>query len=95
MVFNATFNNISVISWWSVLQVEKIGVHRENHALPQVTDKNYRNCNVVLSTLLHQLDSNSTTLMVIGTDCICCCKRNYHTITTMTVLINYLIFLMF
>jgi hypothetical protein len=23
---NATFNNISVISWWSVLLVEKIGV---------------------------------------------------------------------
>jgi len=22
MVFNATFNNISVISWWSVLLVE-------------------------------------------------------------------------
>jgi len=26
MVFNATFNNISVILWWSVLLVEKIGV---------------------------------------------------------------------
>ena len=30
-VFNATFNNISVISWWSVLLVEEIGVPRENH----------------------------------------------------------------
>jgi hypothetical protein len=27
-VFNATFNNISVISWWSVLLVEKTGVPR-------------------------------------------------------------------
>jgi len=26
MVFNATFNNISVISWWSVLFVEEINV---------------------------------------------------------------------
>jgi hypothetical protein len=26
MVFNATFNNISVISWRSVLLVEEIGV---------------------------------------------------------------------
>ena len=26
MVFNATFNNISVISWWSVLLVEVTGV---------------------------------------------------------------------
>jgi hypothetical protein len=28
MVFNATFNNISVISWWSVLLIEET---RENH----------------------------------------------------------------
>ena len=31
MVFNATFNNISVISWQSVLLVEETGVHGENH----------------------------------------------------------------
>jgi hypothetical protein len=31
MVFNATFNNISVISWWSVLLVEKTGGPGENH----------------------------------------------------------------
>ena len=31
MVFIATFNNTSVISWWSVLLVEEIGVSRENH----------------------------------------------------------------
>jgi hypothetical protein len=31
MVFNATFNNISVISWWSVLLMEETGVPRENH----------------------------------------------------------------
>jgi hypothetical protein len=31
MVFNATFNNISVISWRSVLLVEEVGVHREIH----------------------------------------------------------------
>jgi len=31
MVFNATFNNISIISWWSVLLVEKIEVTGENH----------------------------------------------------------------
>jgi hypothetical protein len=35
MVFNATFNNISAISWQSVLLVEKIT------DLPQVTDKLY------------------------------------------------------
>ena len=31
MVFSATFNNISVISWRSVLLVEETGVPGENH----------------------------------------------------------------
>ena len=31
MVFNATFINISVISWWSVLLVGETGVTGENH----------------------------------------------------------------
>jgi hypothetical protein len=31
MVFNATFNNISAISWRSVLLVEDTGVAEENH----------------------------------------------------------------
>ena len=31
MVFNVTFNYISVISWWSVLLVEETGVLRETH----------------------------------------------------------------
>ena len=44
MVFNATFNNISVISWWSVLLVEELGVPGENHrpfASHWLTDKLY------------------------------------------------------
>jgi hypothetical protein len=31
MVYNATFNNISAISWQSVLLVEETRVPRENH----------------------------------------------------------------
>ena len=31
MVFNATFNNISAISWRSALLVEETGVPEENH----------------------------------------------------------------
>jgi len=31
MVFNATFNHISVISWWSVFLVEETGVPGEHH----------------------------------------------------------------
>jgi hypothetical protein len=30
-VLNATFNNISVISWWLVLLVEETEVPEENH----------------------------------------------------------------
>ena len=39
MVLYATFNNISVISWRSVLLVEKTGVSEKTIDLPQVTDK--------------------------------------------------------
>jgi hypothetical protein len=31
MGFNATFNNISVILWWSFLLVEETGIPEENH----------------------------------------------------------------
>jgi len=30
MVFNATFNNISTITWWSVLLVDETSVPRDN-----------------------------------------------------------------
>ena len=41
-VFNVTFNNISVISWRSVLLVEVIGLPGETTNLPQVTDQIHR-----------------------------------------------------
>ena len=41
LMLNATFNNISVISWQSVLLVKETGVPGENHQLPQLTDKLY------------------------------------------------------
>jgi len=47
MMFKATFNNISVISWWSVLLVEETGENR------QTLSHN------VWSTLRHEQDSNS------------------------------------
>jgi hypothetical protein len=40
MVFNSTFNNISVISWMSVLLVEETRVTGENHV---VVSKRYIN----------------------------------------------------
>ena len=39
MVFNATFNSISVILWQSVLMVEETEYPEETTDLPQVTDK--------------------------------------------------------
>ena len=41
MEVNITFNNISAISWRSVLLVAETGVSRETAALPQITDKRY------------------------------------------------------
>ena len=41
MVFNATFNNISVISWQSVLLVEETGVPGEK---PPTCHKSLTNC---------------------------------------------------
>jgi hypothetical protein len=41
MVFNATFNTISFISWQSILLVEETGVPEKTTDLPKVTDKLY------------------------------------------------------
>jgi hypothetical protein len=45
MVFSATYNNMSAISWLSALMVEETG---ENHDLPQISDKFYH-------IILHQV----------------------------------------
>jgi hypothetical protein len=50
MVFNATFNNISVISWQSVLLVEETGVSRENDQ-PDASHWQTLSHNVVSSSL--------------------------------------------
>jgi hypothetical protein len=41
MVFNVTVNNISSISWRSVLLVEETGVTGENHRPVEVAEKLY------------------------------------------------------
>ena len=41
MAYNATFINISIILWQSVLLVEETGVPEKNIDLPQVTDNLY------------------------------------------------------
>jgi hypothetical protein len=49
MVFNATFNNISVISWQSVILVEVTGIPGENHR-PAASHRQTLSHNVVSST---------------------------------------------
>jgi hypothetical protein len=55
MMFNTTFNNISAISWQSVLLVEDPQYPEKTTDLPQVTDKLLSH-NAVLSTPHHERD---------------------------------------
>ena len=59
IVFNATFNNISVISWRSVLLVEETRVPGENHRPVASHRQTLSSHNVVSSTHRHERDSNS------------------------------------
>jgi len=58
MVFNATFNNISAISWRSVLLVDETGAHGENQR-PVASHRQTLSDNVVSSTPLHERGSYS------------------------------------
>ena len=81
MVFDATFNNISVISCGrSVLLVEKTGVPGENHDLSEVTDKLYH----IIEYTSPWTGFELTTLVVIDIYFTCSCNSNYHTITITT-----------
>ena len=77
MVFNPTFNNISAISWQSVLLVEETGVPRENHR-PVASHWQtllYYVAHLTLSRIrTHNISGNRYRLH----------RSNYHTITTMT-----------
>ena len=79
MVFNATFNNIIVISWWEVLLVEETRVSGETTDLSQVTDKLYH----IMLHWAHLAMSRIQlwALVVTGTDCTRSYKCNYHTTT--------------
>jgi hypothetical protein len=67
MVPNATFNNISVISWRSVLLVKETGVPGENHWSVASHWQNL-SYNVVSSTAARA--EYELMLVVIGIDCI-------------------------
>ena len=83
MVFNTTFNNISVISWRSVLLVEETRVPPRKP--PTCCKSLIRLYHIKLYRVyLAWAEFELTMLVVIGTDCTGSCKSNYHTITATT-----------
>jgi len=77
MVFNTSFNNISVISWQSVYWWRKPEFLEKTTDLSQVTDKLSHN---VVSSTPAWAGFEPTTLVVTGSDYIDSYKSNYHTI---------------
>lgn len=71
----ALSNNISVISWRSVLLMEESEYMEKTTYLPQVTDIRYH-------IMLDRVGFELSTLLVIGTYCIDSLKSNFYTITT-------------
>jgi len=64
--------------WW-----RKHEYTEKTNNLPQVTDNLITLCCIEYSSAWARFER--ITVVVIGTDCKCSCKSNYHTIMTMTV----------
>jgi hypothetical protein len=85
MVLSVTFNNISIISWWS----RKSECTEKTTDLPRVTNELYHK--MLYRVHLAWVGFEHTTLVVIATDYIGNCKSNYHTNTTAPTLFDNLI----
>ena len=62
LVFNATLNNVSVISWGLVLLVEESGVPRGENIRPVKSLTNFR----------------SSMILLIRSTCICCTNSGHN-----------------
>ena len=78
MVFNATFNNISVISWQSVLLMEETGGPGKNHWSVASHWHSYDHDGPNYNSTWRIYDSHNIS------GCIGSFKSNYHTVTTTT-----------
>ena len=85
MVFNATLNNISAISWRLVLLMDETGVPGEKDR--PVASHWHTFSHVLSSTNRPWKCFELTTWVVKGTDCIVRYKSRYHTITTTMAII--------
>jgi hypothetical protein len=77
MVVDATFNDISIISWRSVLLVEKTGVPGENHR-PVASHWQTLSHNVVSSTPRHERGKITTTTVPLSYSMNCLNKYKFN-----------------